>query len=214
MTESEFRKFVGSKISFYRKANGMTQSSLAEKINYSDKAVSKWERGESLPDTFILVKIARIFDITVNELTGMDSSHSDEERLLSKKAKQKKIKQIMTSAFSTALVWLIVSFIYFITNIIVNDIFGINYPFLWILFVYAFPASFVVLHIFSCLWGRIWQRAATASSLLWTIVACVLITFSINSFAITNKYYIFIAAGFFQILIILWFVKRKLLTKN
>lgn len=214
MTESEFRKFVGSKISFYRKANNMTQSSLAEKINYSDKAVSKWERGESLPDTYILVKIAHIFDVTVNELTGMNSSLTEEESLLSQKAKQKKIKQIMTASLSTGLVWLIVSFIYFITNIIVNDIFAINYPYLWILFVYAFPVSFIVLHIFSCLWGRIWHRAATASSLLCTIVSSVLISFSVNNFAVTNKYYIFIAAGFFQILIVLWFVKRKLLTKN
>ena len=51
-----------------RKAKGWTQAELAEKINYSDKSVSKWERGETLPDTAILPDLAEVLETTVDNL--------------------------------------------------------------------------------------------------------------------------------------------------
>jgi transcriptional regulator with XRE-family HTH domain len=51
-----------------RKQNGLTQSDLAEKLDISFQAVSKWERGENLPDAFTLVELARIYNITVDEI--------------------------------------------------------------------------------------------------------------------------------------------------
>ena len=59
---------IGSNIANYRKGSGLTQAGLAEKLNYSDKAVSKWERGESMPDVTTLVQLAEQFGITVNDL--------------------------------------------------------------------------------------------------------------------------------------------------
>lgn len=49
---------------------GFTQLELAEKINYTDKAVSKWERGEAMPDLRVLVKIADIYNITVDDIVS------------------------------------------------------------------------------------------------------------------------------------------------
>ena len=49
MKEQELRKNFSNNLIYYRKASGMTQLELATLLNYSDKAVSKWERGESLP---------------------------------------------------------------------------------------------------------------------------------------------------------------------
>lgn len=62
------RKTIGSLISALRRAAGMTQRDLAEKLNVSDKAVSRWERDESAPDLTLLPLIADLFDITVDEL--------------------------------------------------------------------------------------------------------------------------------------------------
>ena len=59
---------IGTNISLYRKKAGLTQAGLAEKLNYSDKAVSKWERGESIPDVLTLAMLAECFEITVNDL--------------------------------------------------------------------------------------------------------------------------------------------------
>lgn len=62
------RNQIGSNIAAYRKQAGLTQAGLAEKLNYSDKAVSKWERGESVPDVMTLVQLAELFQIPVGEL--------------------------------------------------------------------------------------------------------------------------------------------------
>ena len=68
MNDEKLKVQLGANIAAYRKNLGLTQAGLAEKLNYSDKAVSKWERGESLPDVLTLVQLADLFEITVNDL--------------------------------------------------------------------------------------------------------------------------------------------------
>ena len=70
MTELEFKKLVSENLQYYRKLNNMTQLQLAETLNYSDKSISKWERGESLPDLYILQSIADLYGITINDLVN------------------------------------------------------------------------------------------------------------------------------------------------
>ena len=57
----------------FRKAAGLTQLELAEKLMYSNKTVSKWERGESVPDIFTLKSIAEIYGVTVNAVYLRDA---------------------------------------------------------------------------------------------------------------------------------------------
>ncbi|MBP3691630.1 MAG: helix-turn-helix transcriptional regulator, partial [Clostridia bacterium] len=64
-------KSIGTLISKLRKKHGMTQSQLAEKLNISDKAVSRWENGNTYPDIELLPVIANILKITMDELMGM-----------------------------------------------------------------------------------------------------------------------------------------------
>lgn len=59
---------IGKYIAFKRKEQGLTQKQLAEKLNMSDKSVSKWERGKGLPDPMYMLELCRILDISVNEL--------------------------------------------------------------------------------------------------------------------------------------------------
>ena len=61
-------KSMGDMISTLRKEKGMTQSELAEKMNVTDKAVSKWERNISCPDINSIPQLAQILDITIEEL--------------------------------------------------------------------------------------------------------------------------------------------------
>ena len=68
MNDEKLKSQLGSNIAFYRKRNGLTQAKLAEQLNYSDKAVSKWERGESMPDVLTLVQLAELFEIKVDDL--------------------------------------------------------------------------------------------------------------------------------------------------
>ena len=58
--EEALRRRIAENITYYRKQNGDTQAELAEKLNYSDKSVSKWERAEGTPDVYILSQIASL----------------------------------------------------------------------------------------------------------------------------------------------------------
>lgn len=61
---------LGQRIARLRKSKGLTQEELGDKVGISSQAVSKWETDASVPDVMLLVKIANIFDITVDELLG------------------------------------------------------------------------------------------------------------------------------------------------
>ena len=67
-------KSMGDIISTLRKEKGMTQKDLADMLNITDKAVSKWERNIAFPDTATLPKIAEIFGVSVEELMNVKST--------------------------------------------------------------------------------------------------------------------------------------------
>ena len=58
MDDEKLKFQIGANIAAYRKQAGLTQAGLAEKLNYSDKAISKWERGESIPDVLTMMVLA------------------------------------------------------------------------------------------------------------------------------------------------------------
>lgn len=62
---------IGEKIAYYRKLNSMTQAELASKLNISTQAVSKWEQNITSPDIMLLPELAKIFDISIDELFGI-----------------------------------------------------------------------------------------------------------------------------------------------
>ena len=70
----DLKAIFAENLSALRKKKGWTQLELAERLNYSDKAVSKWERGESLPDVTILKKISQLFEVTVDYLLEADNA--------------------------------------------------------------------------------------------------------------------------------------------
>ena len=74
MTDDKLKAQLGANIASYRKRQRLTQAALAEKINYSDKAVSKWERGESIPDLPTIVLLAELFEVKVDDLLVDDLS--------------------------------------------------------------------------------------------------------------------------------------------
>ena len=73
MDDEKIKARIGSNIASFRKAAGLTQAGLAEKLNYSDKAISKWERGESVPDVLTLMQLSSLFGVTVDALVSGDA---------------------------------------------------------------------------------------------------------------------------------------------
>lgn len=184
----DLKQIIAENIVFYRKEIGLTQVELAEKLNYSDKAISKWERAESCPDIITLVSLAKIFNVTVNELV--------EDR--------KKVKRVkpLIALLSSGLVWLIATAAYVILNMIIPT------PKSWLSFVYAVPVCTIVLLVFFAVWDKKLLVLIAESVLMWTIAVCIFLTIPSSP----TDFYIFFLPIPLQLLAILWYelrVKRK-----
>ncbi len=158
----EMKKTVAANIAELRKCNRMTQAELADKLCYSDKAISKWERGESIPDVFTLKQVADLFSVTVDYLL---TDHEGEKITLSDAAKSKKRNHILISCMSSGLVWLIATILYVILDVVPADISSH-----WMVFVYAVPVTLIVVLVFNSVWGRRRFNYLIISLLMWSVL--------------------------------------------
>jgi len=90
MSEKSHSEIIAENLALYRKLNGLTQSELAEAIGYSNKSVSKWERGEGLPDILILILLSDIYAISVSELIGQSAKSKETNEKLKAYEKDKR----------------------------------------------------------------------------------------------------------------------------
>lgn len=193
----DLKPIFAANLSELRKKKGWTQLELAEKLNYSDKAVSKWERGESLPDVTNLKQIADLFSVTVDYL--LTEEHTAATVPLSKR---KRRNRAMITGISCVTVWLIACVLYFSLGFTALPSSG---P--WLSFVAAVPATCIVLLIFSALWwGKKWLLT-TVSVLIWSSLAFVfLLVFYIAGISIWGIFLIGIPA---QVIVFLWAGLKK-----
>lgn len=198
----DLKMIIGKNIAEYRKIAGLSQIDFAEKLNYSDKAVSKWERGESLPDVIVLKQIADMFGITLNDLAGYNNKKGKFIPSLKKLLQNK----ILVMLLSVALVWLIATIV-FVSFKLAN--FNTNNA--WLVFIYALPVSFIVSIIFTAIFFRKMKYFTLLlgifeSLFIWTLAfsVCLSINFS-------DIWLILVIAIPTQVLIVLWniFKKRK-----
>lgn len=180
---------IGKNIAEYRKLANFSQIEFAEKLNYSDKAVSKWERGESLPDIIVLKQIADIFGITVNDLLG-EKDTKRKKLDLKKLVKNKKTVLLM----SVMLVWLVATITF-----VFMQIFDILNSHSWLVFVYAVPASAIVAIVFFAKWKKILYTAIAESFLIWSVAFCICLSIP------TPKIWLLLIILIpLQILVVLW----------
>lgn len=187
--DQALKRLVADNITMYRKANGLTQIQLAEKLNYSDKAVSKWERGESLPDLYILMQIVDMFGITLNDLVTKQEQP--------KKVSKSKLNHTIVTLLSIGLVWLIAFIVYVILHMA-------NVSMDYMVFLYSLPVAFIVLIVFSKI----------AKSRLWVYIAVTGLIFSVPLAICVqlkwqyNSAYLFLISGVLEVLTILWFMRK------
>lgn len=172
----ELKKIIARNIIDLRRANNMTQLELAEKLNYTDKAVSKWERGESLPDISVLKAIADLFGVKIDYLVTVDHVEPVAEVLMSedaadeaaRHAHRKQTNHRVITAISILLVWLMATFAFVVAQLI--DPNAVNH---WLSFIYGVPLSFVVWLIFNSIWFRGRSNFLLISLLMWTAIAAI-----------------------------------------
>ncbi|MEE1161499.1 MAG: helix-turn-helix transcriptional regulator [Acutalibacteraceae bacterium] len=154
---------VSKNLSDLRKRNGLTQAELAEKLNYSDKAVSKWEKGESLPGVEVLYKLSKLYGVSLDFIVG-------EETVKTATAPKARRKYNIITLLSVLAVWLLATVIY-----IFCKIFAEIKP--WLAFCWAVPASFVVTLVFDVIWHRKKLFFLIVSLLMWSLLLCFCLQF-------------------------------------
>ena len=90
MTSEELQKKIAENIAKYREINNISQIELAQMLDYSNKSVSKWERGLGTPDILVLYRLSVIFGISVSELIGQNEMSKETKELIKKTEKDKK----------------------------------------------------------------------------------------------------------------------------
>jgi len=197
----DLKKIIKNELIKYRKNAKLTQLELAEKLMYSDKNVSKWERGDAVPDVVILKQIADIYGVTVNDMleeTDEIAESIAEPKVKKEKKKTFNKKQILITSLSVILVWLVAIVGYGIMAFTpIKDS-------AWMIFIVAIPASFIVLLVFTSIWCTNLLNALTVSFLIWSTAVAIHICVPVPEI-----WLIYIVAIPLQVLDVLWFTFRK-----
>lgn len=200
----DVKSIVAKNISELRLLNNMTQLDLAQKLNYSDKTISKWERGESTPDIGVLTEIADIFGVSLDYLVR---SENIEERVNENKKKESTYNKRAITYISESAVGIIALFAFIITSLVTSKA-----SFQWLYFVYATPVVFIVKLVFNSIWFNPRNNYAIISFLMWSIFAAIHISFLYFGINIALIYLLGIAG---QIIIILCsFIKKPVKKKE
>lgn len=191
------KKIVGENLTELRKSKKMTQFELADQFNYSDKAVSKWENGDTLPDFETLNNLALFYGVTLDYLT-----HPVEENKI-KVVTDSKL-QFNNHVAITALmisIWWIIATIVFVYSLIIN---GSGY---WISFIWALIPSALVLSYFNRKW---FTYDRTITIVAWSILNWSIISGFFFHFLEYAMWPMFLVGVPIEVSIFLWAaVKRK-----
>ena len=155
---------IAKNLIYYRKAANLTQAELAQKINYSDKSVSKWESGNGVPDIYILLKLAELYGITVNDLVSERSSAAPPKRM-------SKWRHILVMLLSSGIVWLVATVVFVFLNIVFP-----KKGEWWLAFLYAVPINAIVITSLAAAWKYKITNFVAVSLLIWTALVAVYVT--------------------------------------
>lgn len=158
----ELKIIFASNLIKLRTQAGITQAELGEKLHYSDKSVSKWERGESVPDVFVLKCIADVFDVTLDYLI---SDHDKWEKPVSAGEETESYSHMFITLACIAGIWTLS-----VGEFVIFWLFGYIH---WLVFVAAVPISLITLLVFNSLWFKGRHNMYIVMALVLCIVALV-----------------------------------------
>lgn len=195
---NDIKQNIANNITELRKSRKWTQLDLANKLNYTDKAISKWERGESTPDVETLYKMAEIFEVTVDYFFHDDSALNIEKYNMPKEVKQKKIAQLL----------LIITSIWFIAIVVFvyGNISNANNKSFWISFIWALPTCGFITTVFFKRNNYIFGVPFSTSFTIWTLLASIYLQGIIANY---NFWLIFLIGIPIQIVIIITYWLKK-----
>lgn len=179
-----------------RKEHNLTQNEFAEKLNYSDNTVSRWERGEMTPSIETLEQISKIFNIELEKFIKEDGL---EEQKNEDKKEDKIIfrKKLATLLLLVSQIW----FIAVVTFFYVQTFANFN---LWTIFVWAVPASCLLTLLLAFKWGGRIFLFVIASIFIWSFLASIYL-----QLLAYDLYLIFLIGAPAQLSLSVWTFLRK-----
>ena len=156
---------IGKNLKALRKRHKFTQAQLGERLSYSDKAVSKWEKGESLPPIEVFYKLSRLYKVSLDEIVGEEKV---KVREIDKADLRKRYLHI--TLLSLLAVWLVALILF-----VAFDIFaGMS---VWMCFAWAVPVSAIVGIVFDCIWNKCKMLFWLLTLLVWSLLLCTAVQF-------------------------------------
>lgn len=157
------KEIIARNLAELRKSHKMTQSALAEKLNYSDKAISRWEHAETLPDIETLCRICDIYGVSFEYLLNKEPS----EISYAPKKEHNRARHIIMCLIAISTVWLVATVLF--TS--VGTLFGV---YVWQLFIWAIPVSLYTVLVCNKIWWKSKICSAIVSSFCsWTAILAV-----------------------------------------
>lgn len=186
----DIKEIIAYNLIELRKKNNLTQGELASKLNYSDKSISKWERGEGIPDVETLLQIANLFNVNLDYLVQKEHpiiyNQDDNSNPIGR-------KYLIITLLSLSVLWLVILLVYALLNILAK----VN---IWEILVGGFPVSMILTMIFNCIWGKKNILYILLTMIIWSTLATIYIIFREN-----NPWQCFLIGIPLQIADILWF---------
>ena len=194
--ENNQQELLAKNLAYYRKASGLTQLELAEKFNYSDKSVSKWERGEGFPDVFVLKSLADFYGITI------DDFYLEEKKKISSQ-NHSLTKQVYIKLLSVGIGWLVVLMTFIGLTFLPPEAKYQN----WLTFVYGSLITGIILLVWDYIYHHRLLRVVDTSIVVWTGIASVYLTLLV--ILNINQPLLFVIGVPLEILEVLWFLFRR-----
>ncbi len=187
-------EIVAQNLTELRKAQKWTQAELAEKLNYSDKSVSKWERGDALPDLKVLTQLSELFGVTLDYFITENAGASKSQFDMPKRERGFRIGVML---LSVSAVWLIALSVFVFTA--ASPAIQRGY---WLALIWAIPASALAVAILSIHWNFRILSIIFESVLSWTLLTAVFLQLLVGYS--WNLWMLFLVGIPMQAAIILW----------
>lgn len=163
----DIRLILADNLTKLRKKHKLTQVELAHQLGFSDKSISKWEQGDAIPDIETIKKIADLYGVSVDSLL---EDKPQEDEIDTKERKRIMTNKIIITLLAVTVVWTSSIVLFTIVNILYN-------AYYWQSFVWALPASSIIILIFNSIWGKKRYNYLIVSILLWTLCLSVHLQF-------------------------------------
>ena len=193
----DVKGIVAKNLTMLRKNKGMTQAELAAQFNYSDKAVSRWEHGDTLPDINVLCELCEFYGITMNDLVNEECKIEEIDTV---QAKNIRTYRIWLGILTAAVVWLFSTLWFAYSQIAYQK----GY---WIAFIWAIPVSCaVMLYVCRGVFGWI-TKFVLVSVGVWATITSMYLHVYISDNA--NLWMVFLIGIPVQALAFLWQKMKK-----